>query len=147
MMLNHRGSNFKPENANTEFLWSIMCPRFLLAAKVELGMLLRDIAQKVSPWTMPKNYEVRVMAAQILAESPLVVATIEDLNHPPVVRRFQQKDAIQAQWAHTWEALREMVRHDCEISQADAAACRERKTTRAEDASAGWDAMERTWDT
>ena len=64
MMLNHRGSNFKPDNASTEFLRSIRCPRLSPAAKVELGMLLQDIAQKVSPWTMPKNYKVRIMSAQ-----------------------------------------------------------------------------------
>ena len=146
MMLNHRGSNFKPENASTEFLRSITCPRFSLAAKVELGMLLRDIAQKVSPWTMPTNYEVRIMAARILAASPQVAATMEDLNRPPVVWRFQQEDTAQAQWARDRSVLRDRVRHDCEVALEDAEACGERERARAEDASVGWDTMERTWD-
>ena len=93
MMLNYCGSNFKPENASTKFLRDIMCPRFLPAAKVELGMLLRDIATKISPWTMPKNYEVRIMAARILAASPNVAARMQDLNCPPVVRRFWREEA------------------------------------------------------
>ena len=94
MMLNHCGSNFKPENASTEFLRDIPCPRLLPAAKAELGMLLRDIPLKVKsglPWTMPNSYDVCIMAARILAASPPVTATMEDLNCPPVVRRCRRE--------------------------------------------------------
>ena len=55
---------------------------------MELVILLWGIAMKVSPWTIPKDYKVCIMAARILAASPLVVATVEDLNLPPVVRWF-----------------------------------------------------------
>ena len=87
------------------------------------------------------------MAARILTASPPVGATMEDPNRLPVVRRFQQEDVAHAQWARKREALRDRVRHDREVAQADTAARREQENAQTEDASVGWDAMERTWDT
>ena len=94
MMLNHRGTRFKPWNASTEFLRDITCPRFSPASKVELGMLTSRIPAGVSSvrtydgkqYIMPERYEVRRMAARILAVSPQLATSIEDLTGPAMLR-------------------------------------------------------------
>lgn len=71
-----------------QFFWNIIYPRFLLASKVELGMLARDIPYDVRSdrgLTVPGRSELRVMTARILAASPRRAMTEEDLTQPPVV--------------------------------------------------------------
>ena len=93
MQLNHRGTRYRTKNASVQFLRDIVCPRFSPAAKVELGMLNWDIPDDVRSgrrWTMPGQYELRTMAARILAASPRRAPTEEDLARPPAVCRMRQ---------------------------------------------------------
>ena len=93
MLMNHRGTQYRAEDAGIQFLRDIVCQRFSPAAKVELGMLMSKIPDGVKSgkdWVMPARYRLRVMASRILEASPGRAVTERDMARPSMLSRVKQ---------------------------------------------------------
>ena len=97
MMMTHRGANFTKEAASIGFLTDIVCPRFALAGKVELGILRNVVPESVTwgePWVMSAQYHVRKLAQRVFQNSPVLATSDGDLGKMsrPTFRRFEYED-------------------------------------------------------
>ena len=65
LTMTQRGTKFTKVDCSIAFLKDVICPRFAPVAKVELGLLRKEIPQNSicgKMWAMPNKYNVRVLA-------------------------------------------------------------------------------------